>query len=34
VLEELWDALEMQTADDSEEVQSEIIANESTIMAV
>jgi hypothetical protein len=34
VLEELWDALEMQTADGSEEIQSEIVASESTVMAV
>ena len=34
VLEELWDALEIQTTDDMEEVQSEIISAEDAIMAV
>lgn len=34
VLEELWDALEIQTNDDLEEIQSELIASDGTVMAV
>jgi hypothetical protein len=34
VLEELWDALEIQTNDDLEEIQSELIESDETVMAV
>lgn len=34
VLEELWDALEIQTTDDLDEVQSELVSTDETVMAV